>query len=349
MDRIVKSALLSVGFAVCFSQPVWADNIQNTQSTCVAAERTGANAVLANTAQTHSKAVNIDPYEGYNRFMFRVNDAVDRNVLTPVARGYRKITPSPVRTGISNVFNNLRDVVSLGSNLLRLDIKRAGEDFVRVGINSTFGLGGLIDIAGLGGVPNNKNTLGDTFSSWGWKNSNYFIYPLGGPSTVRDSIGNTIISVYTPQDLVLQESSGRYGATVLNIVQRRESLLDLSDSLDDAALDRYAYMRDVYMNMRNREVGNPTVQQDDDIDIDSLVSSDEDSAAVDHTAAESTGDASASDVKQATDAAGAATENPCPYPIDPIDGGTDDFHNARHEEQATEIKADDAQSASDTN
>ena len=80
-----------------------------------------------------------------------------------------KLPPQPVRTGISNFFNNLRDVVSFGSNILRLDIKRASEDLVRVGINTTFGLGGLIDIAGAGGIPDNKNTLGDTFATWAGK------------------------------------------------------------------------------------------------------------------------------------------------------------------------------------
>ena len=108
-----------------------------------------------------------DPYEGYNRAVFKFNDKADQYVLAPVARGYRKITPKPVRTGVSNFFNNLRDVVSFGSNVLRLDVKRASEDLVRVGINTTFGLGGLIDVAGAGGVPDNKNTLDDTFTTWG--------------------------------------------------------------------------------------------------------------------------------------------------------------------------------------
>ena len=137
-----------------------------------------------------------DPYEGYNRAVFKFNDKADQYVLAPVARGYRKITPKPVRTGVSNFFNNLRDVVSFGSNVLRLDVKRASEDLVRVGINTTFGLGGLIDVAGAGGVPDNKNTLGDTFATWGWKNSNYFVVPLLGPSTVRDTAGNAITTVY---------------------------------------------------------------------------------------------------------------------------------------------------------
>ncbi|WP_066570433.1 VacJ family lipoprotein [Snodgrassella sp. CFCC 13594] len=204
--------------------------------------------------------------------MFRVNDSLDHYVMTPVAQGYRKVTPSPVRTGVRNFFNNLRDVVSFGSNLLRLDIEKASTDFVRVGINSTFGLGGLIDIAGAGQIPDNKSTLGDTFASWGWKNSNYFVYPLTGPSTVRDSIGNTVLYAAPVQDAFIKNTGARWGSTALNAVQRRESLLDLTDSLDDAALDRYAYVRDVFMSMRNKQVGATQVDAaDEDIDIDSLV------------------------------------------------------------------------------
>ena len=125
-------------------------------------KRTAAIVALALVASTSAWAESnpADPYEGYNRFMFKVNDTADRYVLTPVVRGYRAVTPSPVRTGVSNFYNNLRDVVSFGSNILRLDIKRASEDLVRVGINTTFGLGGLIDIAGAGEMPNNKKHLG---------------------------------------------------------------------------------------------------------------------------------------------------------------------------------------------
>lgn len=214
-----------------------------------------------------------DPYEGYNRVMFNINDHLDRYIMTPVARGYRKVTPSPVRTGVNNFFNNLRDVVSFGSNLLRLDIEKASTDFVRVGINTTFGLGGLLDIADAGRIPNNKNTLGDTFASWGWKNSNYFVYPLLGPSTVRDSIGSTITDVFPIENAIFKEDAVRWSLTGLNGVASREALLDVTDSLNDAALDRYTYMRDVYMKLRNNQVGGslfPADDEDDD-DIDNLV------------------------------------------------------------------------------
>lgn len=213
-----------------------------------------------------------DPYEGYNRFMFKVNDTADHYVLTPMARGYRAVTPKPVRMGVTNFFDNLRDVVSFGSNVLRLDIKRASEDLVRVGINTTFGLGGLINIADAGEIPSNKNTLGDTFASWGWKKSNYFVYPLMGPSTVRDSLGSTVVGVYSPQSAVFDANAARWSAVALNAVNTRERLLDLTDSLDEAAIDKYSYTRDLYMRMRAQQLGTALPQsEEDNIDIDDLV------------------------------------------------------------------------------
>ncbi len=217
-----------------------------------------------------------DPYERYNRVMFKVNDTADRYVMAPVARGYRKVTPKPVRTGIGNFFNNLRDVVSFGSNVLRLDAKRASEDFVRVGINTTFGLGGLINIADAGGVPNNKNTLGDTFASWGWKNSNYFVMPLTGPSTVRDGVGTAVTTAFPVKNAVFETTAGRWGSTAVGAVQTREELLDLTDSLEGAAIDKYAYTRDIYMRMRAAQTGGRLPQgADENIDIDELVDSGE--------------------------------------------------------------------------
>ncbi|WP_165089993.1 MlaA family lipoprotein [Neisseria yangbaofengii] len=215
-----------------------------------------------------------DPYEPYNRAVSKFNDKADQYVMAPVARGYRKITPQPVRTGVSNFFNNLRDVVSFGSNVLRLDIKRASEDLVRVGLNTTFGLGGLIDVAGAGGVPNNKNSLGDTMASWGWKNSNYFVVPLIGPSTVRDTLGTAVTVAYPVKNAVFETSAGRWSTTALNAVETRENLLDLTDSLEGAAIDKYSYTRDLYMRVRNRQTGGQAVQSiDEDIDIDDLVDS----------------------------------------------------------------------------
>ena len=184
-----------------------------------------------------------DPYEGYNRTVSKFNDKADKYVLSPVARGYRKVTPKPVRTGVSNFFNNLRDVVSFGSNVLRLDVKRASEDL-------------------------------DTFASWGWKNSNYFVVPLLGPSTVRDTVGNAVTTVYPVKNAVFHTRAGRWGTTGQQAINTREELLDLTDSLEGAAIDKYSYTRDLYMKVRTQQTGGTLPQnEDDNIDIDDLVDS----------------------------------------------------------------------------
>ena len=211
-----------------------------------------------------AEGVAYDPYEGYNRFMFGVNDRIDRYFLAPAARGYRTVTPKPVRSGIGNFFNNLRDIVSVGSNLLRLNISKASTDLVRVGINTTFGFGGLIDIAGAAQMPNNKNTLGDTFASWGWKNSNYFVYPLLGPSTVCDALGNTIVSVYSPEKLALGNGAGYWAATGVKALDTRANLLELTDGVNQVALDRYAFIRDAYMSARAKQTGTTLPGSEDD-------------------------------------------------------------------------------------
>lgn len=207
-----------------------------------------------------------DPYEKYNRAMYKFNDKADRYVFQPVARTYKKVTPQPVRTAASNFTNNLRDVVSFGSNILRGDLGKAGNDFMRVSLNTTFGLGGLINWADAAGMPDNKNHLGDTFATWGWKNSHYFVYPLTGPSTVRDGVGSTITAVASPNQLIFRDTAVRYSVTAVGAVETRAKLLGVTDNLDSMALDKYAYTRDIYMAYRNKQVGNQVAQVEDEID-----------------------------------------------------------------------------------
>lgn len=222
-----------------------------------------------------SVAVTADPYESYNRAMFRFNEAADRYVMQPVARTYQKITPRPVRSAVNNFFDNLRDIVSFGSNVLRGNIEKASIDFMRVSVNTTFGLGGLINIADAANMPNNKNTLGDTFATWGWKNSHYFVMPLTGPSTVRDSLGNMVMEVKSPESVLFPKRAVRASLGALRGVSKRETLLPFTDGFAHIQGDKYAYTRDLYMGLRNRQIGNTAaLPADDEVDIDDLVAPD---------------------------------------------------------------------------
>ncbi|MDC7718764.1 VacJ family lipoprotein [Vogesella sp. DC21W] len=218
-----------------------------------------------------------DPLEPMNRAVFSFNDKADQYVLKPVAEGYRYITPQPVRTAVGNVFDNLRDVYSLANHALQLEGKKTATDVLRVSINSTFGLFGLIDLATPMGLPSYKATLGDTFAHYGWQQSSYLVLPILGPSTIRDGTGVGLSFGYSSGSWVFQENRDAAAATILYGVASREKLLGLDETFSEAALDRYSYMRDGYLQYRNARLGftPPASQQNpDDDNIDDLVPED---------------------------------------------------------------------------
>lgn len=239
--------------------------------------------VLAGCASTPSNPQ--DPLEPMNRAVFGFNETADRAVLKPVAEAYRFVTPQPVRSGISNFFDNIRDVYSIGNHALQGEGKKTATDILRVGINSTFGLFGLIDLATPMGLPSYKATLGDTFAHYGWQNSSYLVLPFYGPTTVRDGTG-----------MIITQSSefpaNQYGtqtriavASVINVVNIREQLLGVENLVEGAALDKYSYVRDGYLQIRNRQLGQSPVSNPDDDNIDDLVDTDASAAAASAPAA----------------------------------------------------------------
>lgn len=218
-----------------------------------------------------------DPLEPMNRAVFSFNDKADQYVLHPVAKGYRFITPQPVRTAVGNAFDNLRDVYSLANHAIQLEGKKTATDLLRVSINSTFGLFGLIDLATPMGLPSYKATLGDTLARYGWKQSSYLVLPILGPSTVRDGVGTGLGFRYSTGTWAFQQTRDANSAALLYGIAVREKLLGLDETLNEAALDRYSYMRDAYLQYRNAQTGYvpPATQPDpNDDNIDDLVSDD---------------------------------------------------------------------------
>ncbi|MFP3583839.1 VacJ family lipoprotein [Paraburkholderia sp. SIMBA_055] len=189
-----------------------------------------------------------DPFEPMNRAVFNFNDGLDRYVAVPVAKGYQKVTPQPLRTAVSNFFSNLGDLSNAANALLQLKITDATEDIIRFAFNSTFGLGGLLDWATPAGLPKHHQDFGLTLGHWGIPSGPYLVLPLFGPSTVRDSMGLVVDVKFNP--LNYMEPAVRNPLYVLQFVSVRSDLLGATDLLQQAALDKYSFVRDAYTQQR---------------------------------------------------------------------------------------------------
>lgn len=194
-----------------------------------------------------------DPYEKYNRSVFNFNDAVDRNALKPAATAYKAVLPSFVQTGVNNFFGNLSDLWSSANNVMQGKGERGLSDFTRVLINSTFGLVGVIDIASDAGLPKHNEDFGQTLGYWGVPSGPYLMLPLLGPSTVRDTAGLPVDIAADPWGYGISSRARNIG-TVVRVVDQRAVLLDASNLLEDAALDRYEFIRDGYLQRRKSQV-----------------------------------------------------------------------------------------------
>ncbi|WCM23429.1 VacJ family lipoprotein [Paraburkholderia bryophila] len=189
-----------------------------------------------------------DPFEPVNRVVFKFNDGLDTYVARPVAQGYQKVTPQPLRTAVSNFFSNLGDLSNAANALLQLKITDATEDLVRFAFNSTFGLGGLLDWATPAGLPKHHQDFGLTLGHWGVPSGPYLVLPLFGPSTVRDSMGLVVDVKFNP--LNYMEPALRNPLYILQFVSVRSDLLGATDLLQQAALDKYSFVRDAYTQQR---------------------------------------------------------------------------------------------------
>lgn len=204
-----------------------------------------------------------DPLEPFNRGIYSFNEGVDTVILKPVARGYRAVTPSPIRTGVSNVFNNLEDLWSGLNGILQLRPQVAVDNLVRFGMNSVLGLGGILDIASEAGIERSPEDLGKTLGRWGVPAGPYLVFPLLGPTTVRDATMIVVENRYSPISQI-DHTRTRTSATLLRVVDTRTNLLRVTDMLDQAALDKYSFTRDAFLQKRRAEIYKPSDDADDD-------------------------------------------------------------------------------------
>jgi phospholipid-binding lipoprotein MlaA len=194
-----------------------------------------------------------DPFENYNRGMFAFNDGVDRAIFKPAATMYRAVTPAPVRTGVSNFLGNLEDVWSFVNSLLQGKPQAAAQTFVRFNVNTFLGLGGVLDIASEARIDRQREDFGQTLGVWGVPSGPYLVLPLLGPSTVRDTVG---LPVDMAADLIsnIDHVPTRNAAKVVDLLDTRAALLRAGDTLEEAALDKYSFTRDAFLQRRRSAV-----------------------------------------------------------------------------------------------
>jgi len=196
-----------------------------------------------------------DPYERYNRAVYRFNDAVDRAILKPVATGYQKVMPQPVDDSVTNFFSNLDDVVVTLNDLLQGKPKQAASDLSRLVWNSTVGIAGLFDVASHFGLAKHNEDFGQTLGKWGLGPGPYLVLPFLGPSTLRDTAALPVdwvsdpIYYYYPED-----KNGYWKIKTLYYVDKRADLLRASRLVEQAALDEYVFIREAYLQRRQSQV-----------------------------------------------------------------------------------------------
>jgi phospholipid-binding lipoprotein MlaA len=194
-----------------------------------------------------------DPLEKFNRATFAFNDTVDRVALKPAATAYKNVLPGFVQTGVSNFFGNLSDAWSSVNNLLQGKPEEGMSDFTRFALNSSFGIVGLLDIASEAGLQKHNEDFGQTLGVWGVPSGPYLMLPLLGPSTIRDTAA-------LPADMWADPWSHKRPVNWRNVgigvraVDQRASVLEASNLFEEAALDRYEFIRDGYLQRRQSRV-----------------------------------------------------------------------------------------------
>ncbi|MEY4524265.1 MAG: hypothetical protein RIR27_1341 [Pseudomonadota bacterium] len=195
-----------------------------------------------------------DPWEPFNRSVFEFNEGLDTYLLKPVVAGYRFVLPEFVRDGIYNFFSNYSDIYTALQNLLQGKPDYAFSDLMRVVVNTTFGLGGLIDMATPGGLPKHKEDWGQTFGVWGIPAGPYVVLPFFGPSNVRDTFGTAADLESDYLFRLLPDVALRNSLTGLRVVNARNTYYEAGDLLDGAAIDKYSFVRDAYIQRRAYQI-----------------------------------------------------------------------------------------------
>ena len=209
--------------------------------------------------------INPDPYEDTNRSIYRFNDYLDRNIMTPIAENYVKATPEPVRNSITNFFDNLEYLNVVLHSFLQGKLGQGFSDLTRFTVNSTVGVGGLLDAATDMGLEEHDEDLGQTLAAWGVDQGAYLYLPFLGPYTARNS--PDLASSYFSNPLSYISTIYLFPVAFLNLVNKRANLLEASEFVNEASIDPYLFTREAYLQQRRYLIhdGNPPPEGYDDI------------------------------------------------------------------------------------
>ena len=196
-----------------------------------------------------------DPIEGVNRSIYAVNRALDGVIIKPVTKAYRFVVPKIIRKGIRNVLRNLTEPVTFVNSVLQLDQENSFTTFWRFTVNTTFGIGGIFDVADVAGLKHRKEDFGQTAGVYGAGHGPYIMLPLLGPSNTRDAFGR-VVDVFTNPWSYTFNDYALVGHAVVNGVDTREDTLELVDEIDRVSLDPYATIRSLYTQKREDEIAN---------------------------------------------------------------------------------------------
>lgn len=212
-----------------------------------------------------------DPFEPFNRSVFRFNEGLDRVVIKPVATAYRDATPEPVRNSVTNFFENVSDLWSAANNVLQGKPREGVDSLARFGVNTFLGVGGLFDVAGNKlKIPKHKEDFGQTLGAWGMDTGPYLVLPVLGSSSVRDTVG---LLVDAQGNLVTKSGNVpvRNSLTGLRLVDTRANLIDAGNLMDAAALDKYTFSRDVYLHRRQSLIREEIPRTEERFDLPEVV------------------------------------------------------------------------------
>ena len=210
-----------------------------------------------------------DPYESMNRSIFNFNDSVDRNIAKPISEGYQFVAEGPVEIMIGNFFSNLDDVPVVFNDILQLKFKNAGDDGARLLINTTLGMGGLVDFGTDYGFPKRNEDFGQTLGHWGVSPGPYIVLPFIGGSNLRDGPALLVDAVTSPIFYTGFITAGVGPALgVVSAIDTRAGLLDTEEIVGEAALDKYEFLRDAYLQRRRSLVhdGDPPRTMDEELE-----------------------------------------------------------------------------------